>query len=386
MTPPLTRAVQICNGLAAGNIGDELMNRAFWDAIPPDLALEVEVFPNHAIQREPYPAPHVYRALDWEGQPLPEPRGRAGLLVGDTPVTETLGLDWPLRFLAPRLERFHAQGQPVNAVGVGVEPVTSEEGRALFARAFAPIRSWTVRSERCRASLLDLGVAARDIAVGADWAWAYRRRADHAVWAEETWRALGIDPARPLLVVNVLHERWRERDAVRPALAAALDALVMRHGFQVAFLCNEMREGAFFDRAAADDVARAMTAAAPIVPNLYYSPDELLALLSSASVTISSRYHFTVASVLAGTVPITLARSAKMDGLLEDIGETAVGSFDALDADALVAAVLAAHDHRTVRVAAMAGRAHALAERALVNLSLWPALAQARTEDASRVV
>ena len=40
---------------------------------------------------------------------------------------------------------FHRAGLPVDAVGVGVEPLTSDGGRALFAEAFAPIRSWTVR-------------------------------------------------------------------------------------------------------------------------------------------------------------------------------------------------------------------------------------------------
>src|SRR5688500_2847583 len=53
-TMPL-RAHQICNGLGAGNIGDELMARAFWDALPAGLRLTVDVFPNHTQQREPYP-------------------------------------------------------------------------------------------------------------------------------------------------------------------------------------------------------------------------------------------------------------------------------------------------------------------------------------------
>src|SRR5262245_7265732 len=103
------RAHQICNGLGAGNIGDELMAHAFWDALPPDARLTVDVFPNQAHQRAPYPDRHEYIVLDWNGAPLAPGRG-PGLLVGDTPVTESLGVDWPLRFLAPRLRAFHDAG------------------------------------------------------------------------------------------------------------------------------------------------------------------------------------------------------------------------------------------------------------------------------------
>jgi hypothetical protein len=162
-TSPARRLFQIANGQGAGNIGDELMNRAFWRALPEDVALEVEVFPNARQQSEPYPARHRYVEIDWSGAPLPSP-SVPGLLVGDTPVTDTLGTGWPLGFLAPRLDAFHAARLPVDALGVGVEPLGSTEARDLFRRALLPVRSWTVRSERCRERLLDLGVPAERVA------------------------------------------------------------------------------------------------------------------------------------------------------------------------------------------------------------------------------
>ena len=206
---PRERAHQICNGLGAGNIGDELMARAFWDALPADVRLVVDVFPNHVQQREPYPEQHEYVALDWSGAPLAPARPMPGLLVGDTPVTESLSLDWPLRFLSPRLRAFHAARQPVDAVGVGVEPLRSPEAREIFARDFGPVRSWTVRSAACRDALVELGLPEDRIEVGADWAWLYRPRRDLRGWAAETWARLGVDAGRPLLVANVVNEIWR---------------------------------------------------------------------------------------------------------------------------------------------------------------------------------
>ena len=72
-----------------------------------------------------------------------------------------------------------------------------------------------------------------------------------------------------------------------------------------------------------------------VVPPDYYTPDEALALLAGAAVTLSCRYHFTVQSVLAGTVPVTLARSAKMTDLLDELGGAPVGTLERVDAGAV---------------------------------------------------
>lgn len=370
MSRPLLRAVQIANGQGAGNIGDELMNRAFWDALPSDVVLDVEVFPNAALQSEPYPPPHRYLTIDWEGRPAPTPDA-PGLLVGDTPVTDTLGAAWPLRFLAPRLDAFHAAGLPVDALGIGVEPLRTDEGRALFAASFLGIRSWTVRSERCRASLLELGVAPARVAVGCDWAWLYRARSDRSGWAADVLRAAGWDGRAPLVLANVVNEIWADRAEAKRSLARALDRVAAR-GAAVAFFCQEMRPGAFFDQAASAEVRAAMARPSLLVPPEYYTPDEALGFASLASATLASRYHFAVQSVLAGAVPVTLARSAKMTGLLEELGLASVATLDAVDEAAVADALLRALDADDERARLASVRAR-LRERASANLDLWRA-------------
>ena len=139
------RAYQIYAGLGAGNIGDEFMARAFWESLPAEVSLDVPLAPEAAGQHEPYPPQHRYLRVDLDGGetaqgPVP------GLLVGATPVTAYEGLDWPLRFLASRLLQFHRAKRPVDAVGVGVDHLDDAEAQRIFREAFAPIRSWTVRS------------------------------------------------------------------------------------------------------------------------------------------------------------------------------------------------------------------------------------------------
>jgi polysaccharide pyruvyl transferase WcaK-like protein len=292
------------------------------------------------------------------------------LLVGDTPVTASLSLDWPLRFLAPRLRAFHDAGQPVDAVGVGVEPLRSDEARAIFARDFLPIRSWTVRSEPCRATLLDLGVPAERTLVGADWAWLYRPRRDMREWGAQTWTRLGVDPGRPLLVANVVNEVWRDKAEVKRAIAAALDELESSHGFQVAFFCNETREGGFYDRAAALETQALMTTRSLVVPHLYWAPDEALGLLAHATVALGGRYHFTVEAVLAGVPPVGIVRSEKMRGLFEELGLEPAGTMEGVEPAAIVAKVLEETAHREERRRRLGEVRDRLASRAALNLRL----------------
>jgi polysaccharide pyruvyl transferase WcaK-like protein len=364
------RLVQISTGLGAGNIGDEFMARAFWDHLPPGIRLEVEMFPEYGQQRDPYPQAHRYFLTDWEAAGTVPP-GLPGLLVGGTPVAEWQGLHFPLEYVGRRLARFNCHGLAVDAVGVGVDRLEQPQAREIFARWFAPIRSWTVRTERCRQALLDLGVAEDRILVGADWAWLYRPRRDLRDWGAGVWRGLGVDPSQPLVVVNTVNEKWAGLEDRKTNLAQGLDRLAAEHGFQLAFFCNEMREGPYFDRAAAEAVRTRMTSRAALVPNLYYGPDETLGLLAHADVTLCERYHFTVESVLAGAAPVCIVRGQKMAGLVEELGLEAAGAVEGFTAEALAAAVAAAWGGRKVLRERLGAARKEMENRAARNLSLF---------------
>jgi polysaccharide pyruvyl transferase WcaK-like protein len=363
------RIVQISTGLGAGNIGDELMARAFWDELPETVALEVEMFPEYVEQRAPYPEKHRYFLTDWEGATT-VPAGIDGLLVGGTPVADWQGLHFPLEFIARRLRMFHEAGRAVDAVGVGVDRLEKAEAREVFARYFLPIGSWTVRTARCREALLELGVPEERVLVGADWAWRYRPRRDLRGWGAEQWKELGVEAGRPLVVANVVNEMWAGREELRSALAVALDELE-NDGMQVAFFCNEMREGEYFDREASERVRARMRRPAAIVPNRYWGPEEALGLVAHATVTVSQRYHFTVESVLAGTVPVNIVRGQKMAGLVEELGLAPAGTMEGVEASEVVAGVRAAVDEREEMLKRLQEARRRLEVRAGNNLALW---------------
>jgi polysaccharide pyruvyl transferase WcaK-like protein len=359
-------AFQICNGLGSGNIGDDLMAWAFWDHIPDDLLLDVPLLPEAALRQQSYTSRHRYIPVDWQGNECAATR-LPGLLVGATPVSDREGVHWPLAFLAPRLRHFHQHGLPVDVVGAGVEGCGSAEGRALFDDAFAPVRSWTVRTAFCRDTLLALGVAPERVHVAADLAWLYTARRDLRSWAAALWRDIGIDPNGPLLVINVVNMIWGDRREAKRSIAEALDRASQRD-LQIAFFCNECRDGEFFDFAAAREMAALLKRPAALVPNRYYSPDEALALLGYANVAVGQRYHFIAETVMAGSVPVAISRGPKIDGLAAELGLDVSGTVETVDADRLDAAIVDAVEQRDSWLRRLDQARRQLRARAATNL------------------
>jgi polysaccharide pyruvyl transferase WcaK-like protein len=135
---------------------------------------------------------------------------------------------------------------------------------------------------------------------------------------------------------------------------------------QIAFFCNECREGKFYDLQAAHETAARMKTPSVVVPNEYYSRDETIALLMPATVTVAQRYHFVIETVLAGSVPVSILRGQKMRGLARELGNPIGGALPNVRRNDLFAAILDATEHRAAFVSAL-GSVHAEMDRRARN-------------------
>ncbi len=323
------RVHQLDTGLGSGNTGDDAMFLAAHAQLPPEFELTTEV---HSLERTAV-FPRGVRYLsrqDTEAVIRSIRTADLALLVGDTPVMDQWGLEWPLRANAAKLQLCHQLGKPVHAIGVGVDQLTDPEARHIFRECYAPIASWSVRTPHCRAALLELGIPGHKIALGADWAWLLPPSIDKG-WAGEWLRQCGADQGKVNIGINLVNEIWQDNQEMKEAWAALLDRLVDKLQAQVVFFCNESRPGAYFDRAAADDVRARMRRASILLADRYYQPAEMISLISLMSVTISQRYHFTVFSVLADVYPVSIERGQKMRGLMEELELPYVGNMERID-------------------------------------------------------
>lgn len=359
----------------SGNIGDEATLQGFARLLKTHgRGLRVTVAsqdPIHTARIEPSFRYHQYHG--WIGRFWPRVAAHtasAYVFPGGTPIAEALG-DWPLSALAPMVEHGARWGKPSVFVGVGMEKLTRDDLRAIMRERVIPHAAfWSVRSERDRERLLDLGVSPERVIVAADMAWLLPR-ADTAFG--QNFLVDALKDGRPLIGVNVnAEEAVMERaPKLLEHLGAALDSLVETHGARVVFLFNEVREEPTFDMAAARQVLAAMRHrdAAIMAPNAYLSPGQMMSVIGCCAMTISTRYHFCLFSAIQGVPFVAVKRSSKVIDLCEDLQWT-----DALPPENAHAATLSAiaggllgrldsaRSHLEARTAAMK-------ERSLKNLA-----------------
>ena len=228
---------------------------------------------------------------------------------------------WPLCELVPLVRAAYRRGKPVAFVGTGTESLHRDESRRLVAETLAhQVSHWSVRSDRDRQRLVTYGVPHDRITVAADLAWLLPK-----VTTEFGRRVLsvhGLDGAR-LVGVNVNGERavLAREPMLFEKLAALLDRLVDVHGVRVLFLCNEVRAGETFDKEASERVLSLMRRKehAALLPPVYWSPQEMMSVVASCCLTISTRYHFCLFSALQGVPLVAIQRSDKVTDLCADL-------------------------------------------------------------------
>ncbi|MBF0344192.1 MAG: polysaccharide pyruvyl transferase family protein [Nitrospirae bacterium] len=325
------------SGLGAGNIGDEAMMQGFLSIYPLPDGTTIEVWDKDEPVLKQFPdCLRFVNYTDTEMCTKLYKEADMVLIVGATIVNEMDGLEWPLKTLGQKYETCHRMAVPCHAVGVGADQIRSHGGRQLFNSGFLPIESWTVRSVRSRDNLTTLGVSPERVCVTADLAWLTPLEGIDKDWAQWYWKQQGRRQDAPLIGVNMVNERWRDNAYIKTQFAQALDELTDIDGFQIAFLCNETREGNFFDKEAALSVVSLMRSRPIIVPNKYFTPQEMAALLSFCDLTVSWRYHFTLLSFLTGSVPLSVIRGEKLLELVEDISTINIGTPESITKQTLI--------------------------------------------------
>lgn len=311
-----------------GNIGDESTLQGFARLVGrrPGLAA-----PTWVASRNPAHTAHVEPSFRYYGALGRDLRGwwarrraDAYVFAGGTPIMDILGA-YPLADVVPIVTTGVRRRKRVLFVGVGTERLHREPSRRTVAEVLAPgVERWSVRSVRDRDRLVEYGVRPDAVIVAGDMAWLLDPAP--SAWGRDYLRTLEVDVERPLVGVNVNNEPFMQREAPRllEDLGRFLDELVERHDATALFLCNDVNEGPTYDKAASAIVRGAMKRAdrACLVPNRYWSPQQMLSMIGCCRVTVSTRYHFCLFSALQGVPFLALQRSDKVNDLCHDLGWT----------------------------------------------------------------
>jgi polysaccharide pyruvyl transferase WcaK-like protein len=307
-----------------GNIGDESTLQGFARLVScyrPQIRVWVASRnPSHTARVEP--SFKYYKAV---GQDLRRHwahyRSEALVVPGGTPIMDVLGA-WPLNEVVPLVQAGYTQGKPVIFIGTGTENLLREESKRIVSEILATsVQHWTVRCQRDKDRLTEYGVLADRITVAADLAWTLNPVDNQ--FGRECLAQWGLNLDRSFVGVNINNEHFvlQQEPRLCEKLGVFLDEVVEKSGASILFFCNEVRDSETFDRAANLKVLSYMTHRdnAFLVPNHYWTPQQMLSLIGCCRITVGIRYHFCLFSALQGIPFVALKRSAKIDDLCWDM-------------------------------------------------------------------
>jgi polysaccharide pyruvyl transferase WcaK-like protein len=228
---------------------------------------------------------------------------------------------WPLEEVAPLVRAAHDRKRPVVFVGTGTERLYRPESREIVSAVLTPrVAFWTVRSERDRERLTALGVDGERVEVAADLAWLLSPQSSD--FGSRTLAGLGVATG-PIVGVNLNGEAimLQKQPRLFEQLASFLDSVVEAQSVHVLFFCSEVREGPTFDKSAAQKTMALMrhSGRATLVPNRYWTPQELLSIVACCRLVVSTRYHPCLFAALQGVPFVAIQRSDKVSDLCSDL-------------------------------------------------------------------
>lgn len=350
----------------AGNIGDDaildaLLSRHF-DVRRQQLSIITE---NPEATRRHIAAAHLVARKDRVSWEAAARRSGGIVLAGGTMISDLQGMGFPFGYSKPLLELIRNNRTPHAMMGVGINSVEKEEGKAFFRHWYQGVELFTVRDDHCANVLLHLGVRQERIVVAADPVFGWRPPAELAVEMDAILAQMEGHPCS--VAVNVTHEEWRGRKELYSEVANCCDRLIREMGAGIVFFSSDCRPGNPYDSAAIRATVSHMREKAMVLPGLNYKPSELATFLGRFHIVLSMRMHPLILGALGSALPVGIIRQPKMTRVLDEMGFELNVQAESAAADEMFELCRHRFSNLTSLRVKMKGRLAILAERELRN-------------------
>lgn len=221
--------------------------------------------------------------------------------------------------------------KPVFAFAQGIGPISNRINNRLLRYIMNRVRSISVRDERSRKELEQLGVK-KEIRCMVDPAFSISpcSAVDSLKLLEQENR--GVLPDRPRIGFSI--RTWKNNTDVVNVMAKVGDRAARELNAQVVFFPLHYKK----DLELAERIAVVMKEKALVVRG-QYAPVELIGLYGLMDINVSIRFHGLVFSIINSVPVVAVSYDPKIDSLMDLVGVSNYMQYDTLDADLVFEAI-----------------------------------------------
>lgn len=322
-------------GYGAGNIGDDGILHGILriiEAVIPNTKITVGTYKSKRLDCISHDIQYVdYQNLQQVTVAIKE--CDCFVTGGATVITDDLSLDYPLKYNARLVSIAKFYGKRVAMLSIGANVLRQDAGAKIAKTITRLCDLITVRDEESHSVCLELGANPSRTTATADPAFLLRpKETTRSKELKERLRARG-----KVFGINVVNEVWADLDVYKIAIAKACEYFFSRHGYTPVFFCNEVRPGNFFDFEANRQTAEFLNCEHELLEPIYYSPEEIIDILSTFEFVIGMRMHGLIFSAVAGIPFVAVSRVDKVDNFMRRFGLGISGTVSQCDSKQLIA-------------------------------------------------
>jgi polysaccharide pyruvyl transferase WcaK-like protein len=360
------------NIYGAGNIGDDAVLQGILrilESAMPEVTVTVGTYQGQRLEYLP-PSLQYVSSYDIPEVTAVIRRSDCFISGGGTMIGDELGLSFPLGYNAKLMSLAKLYGKRVAMLAIGANQLRSDAGVKTGMTMVRLCDLITVRDEGSRSVCLKLGAEHNRTVTTADPAFLLAaKETPRTKELKERLRARGR-----VFGINVVNEAWAHLDQYKMSIARTCEYLHSRHGYLPVFFCNEIRPGNFFDFDANRRTATLLRCEHEVLAPVYYSPEEMIDIISTFEFVIGMRMHSLIFSAVANVLFVSISRVDKVDNFMRLFGLKNSGSVDSCDSKQIIANVESLLEVRETVQNHIAKRVDILRQECLKNVDLFRSL------------
>jgi polysaccharide pyruvyl transferase WcaK-like protein len=323
------------NVYGAGNIGDDAVLLGIYRLLA-DILPEVEVTVGTMGGQTLNFLPEFVQYIDsFEFVKVRNVIADCDLFIvgGGTMIGDELGINFPLRHSLKLLATAKYLHKKTCMFAVGANRLQTKKGKKfatslLKLSDFVSLRD-TESYEVCNGTL---GVNVSNIRTTIDPAFSLAPKA--SIKTEKVKKAMRRYTS--VFGVNVVNEVWKDEKKYKKAIADTCNYLAKEYNLTPVFFSTEIRPGNLYDNAANIEVTKQLECDFFVLEPEYYSPEEMIEIISFFKFTLAMRMHALIFSSLANVPFVSISRVDKVDNFMRLFNRAASGSITSCSSSQLI--------------------------------------------------